>query len=185
MRTSALITVAALVTLSCSSGVQPDAPEASPWSGSPLPPSSSPTLLAEWSGADNRGSCAPLMIDGSMIPSEATIRRANFGGGWGVAWDLPDGPGVAVSGRPCSDCGRGAFGIAGTGASRDGDLYEFPHEMVWDDGSRVVYGRDGSDTQWLAYLIVSDQECLYNVWSYRSLEHLESLIRGLRRVATD
>lgn len=57
-------------------------------------------VLAEWSKAQNRQACAPLAFatDGT---GGGRARRAQFGGGWGVAFDRP---GL-----------RSAYGLAGTG----------------------------------------------------------------------
>lgn len=128
-------------------------------------------MLQAWSRADNRDRCAPL-APASVNPPEAEARIARFGGGWGVAWDLPDR--------------RSAFGVAGTGVHADEPTYdEWPHRIRWADGSRAGYGPEGgSGPKLLAYLVVAGQECLYNVWSHLGLEHLESILRSLRRVET-
>ena len=56
------------------------------------------TVLAEWRTADNRRTCAPLAF-ATTRAGAGRARRANFGGGWGVAFDRP---GL-----------RSAFGVAG------------------------------------------------------------------------
>ncbi len=182
-----------LVALGCASGAPDENPDADmpddvtaepapPWEGPALSRSEAPSvLISEWEKAENRSSCAPLTFRSFGITGSRTPRRANFGGGWAVAWDLPNGPGTAASGDTCADCGRGAFGIAGTGVEPTPDTYDdWPYQVTWSDGSRVGYGP--RNEQWLAYLEVAGERCLYNVWSYRSREHLEELIDQIRRV---
>jgi hypothetical protein len=177
---AALILVAACGT----TGTQPT--EEPPWEGRLLAPSEAPAiLLDEWAKADNRTWCRPFTFEGDVTPEPGRPRRANFAGGWAVAWDLPSGPGVDPSGRHCTDCGRGAFGIAGTGAEAGpGTFSDWEHRRTFRDGSSVGYGRQRWGEGWLAYLEVAGERCLYNVWSHRSLEHLELLIDRLRPVST-
>ncbi len=56
--------------------------------------------IAEWRNAGRKPGCSPLALK-SDAGARGTARRANFSGGWGVAFDLP---GV-----------RSAYGLAGTG----------------------------------------------------------------------
>jgi hypothetical protein len=114
--------------------------------------------------------CAPLAPSSFGEGAGAAARRANFGGGWGVAYDLPEL--------------RSAFGVAGTGArAADPSYAEWPHARVWRDGSRAEYGPEGgSGPNQLAYLRVSGQGCLYNVWSRLGRGHLEHLLEHLRFV---
>lgn len=157
------------------SGPAASAP-AAPWSAAPLRPASiAAAYLDSWNRADNRGRCALLAPDPSStaILSTAVSRTATFSGGWGVAYDLPDV--------------RSAFGVAGTGSSAwSPDLYSsWPRRMAWADGSEAGYGPEaGAEPNWLAYLTIPGQECLYNVWSRRGPAHLEQLLVSLRRVAT-
>lgn len=52
-----------------------------------------------------------------------------------------------------------------------------------DDCNHVEYGPEGGQgPNQLAYLRVSGQRCLYNIWSRLGQEHLEQLIRELRYV---
>lgn len=156
------------------SGPAPDAsgdlPPA-PWSGARLPPSQVPdVLLREWSRADNASTCAPL-APVEADPGAAEPRAATFGGGWGVAWDLPDR--------------RSAFGVAGTGTEPGPDTYdEWPYRLEWRDGSRAGYGPRGEEGRYLAYLRVAGERCLYNVWSSLGRDHLEDLLGSLRFAAT-
>lgn len=180
-----LATVFVLVAAGCSGGggagdgetgappaevVQPS-PEPAPWANAPLAAEAVPRPFRdEWSSADNRARCALLAPD-DVVPRLAEARSAQFGGGWGVAWDLPDQ--------------RSAFGVAGTGASSSADTYdEWPHRIEWADGSHAEYGPEGgSGPKQLAYLVIPGQECLYNVWSMLGRRHLEELLGSLRYVA--
>lgn len=132
-----------------------------------------PIYYAVWREAENRAHCA-LMAPARLDPArdrDAAPRAATFSGGWAVAYDLP-----AV---------RSAFGVAGTGASAwDGGVYEeWPHKRVYADGSVVGYGLEGgTGPNWLAYVRVPGQLCLYNVWSRLGKAHLETLLDELRFV---
>jgi hypothetical protein len=145
---------------------------AAPWSASKLKPNAVPSVyLTEWKKAENRDRCALLVLDGLSDSSEVRSRRAYFGGGWAVAYD--------------SAKERSVFGIAGSGADVDspGPAYPFPFTRRWADGSVANYGLQGGEgPDYLAYLQVAGQKCLYNVWSKRGRAHLESLIDRLRLV---
>lgn len=145
-----------------------------PWAGEPLAASSVPAVyLEEWRAAGNRARCAPMapaLLDPALA-REATPRAATFSGGWGIAYDLP--------------ATRSAFGVAGTGASAwSAEVYDdWPYRRRFRDGSSVGYGPEGgAGPNWLAYIRVPGQECLYNVWSRRGREHLEELLGQLRFV---
>lgn len=170
--------------------------EPSPWvSAPPLAAAEVPVLAAVWEEAENRESCAALAPSGGI--AGATPRPANFSGGWAVAWDAPDGPGMSADGAFCEDCGRSAVGVAGAGvAAVEGDVRAFPNLMEWDDGSLVGYGVEGSvpgavddastsggdSATQLAFLSVAGQDCLYNIWSRRSEVELLDVIGRLRFV---
>ncbi len=149
-----------------------------------------PKILTEqWSAAENRSWCSALFpVDAESLAPDAAIRSAYFGGGWAVAWDLPVGPGRAASGEYCPDCGRGAYGIAGTGGSAWGDEADgWPSVVEMSDGSKVGYGIEGdaspdSGAPMLAHLLVKEEGCLYNVWSFLGEEHLLDLLGRLRNV---
>ena len=168
-----------------------------------VPAAAAPPLLlgeaiarAEWAKAANRADCAALALasDGGGVAIDAVPRRAQFSGGWGVAFDLP--------GR------RSAFGFAGPGllpadradfAVQVGALErQWPHLRRWSAsenlpaGSAAGYGVMGAapypaDNQAghrlhsLAYLRIPGQACQYNVWSRISRVHLETIL-GLLRV---
>lgn len=183
-RAASLAVLAAFALTACAAGNAgtPDTPEqppeqptpaAAPWDSPPLLASSVPQeLLTAWSRAENRSSCAPLAFDPAVVRADATPRIATFGGGWGIAYDLPDQ--------------RSAFGVAGTGVRAAEPSYdEWPNRRTWADGSTVGYGPEGgSGPNQLAYLRVAGQGCLYNVWSRLGQAHLETLLESLRRIAT-
>lgn len=151
-----------------------DSGPSAPWSGPTLAPDEVPPAYhAAREEAENRDWCALLAFrDPPARESdvEPTVRTAEFGGGWGVAYDLP---GL-----------RSAFGVAGTGVEPGPDTYDdWPHHIRWRDGSRAGYGPEGgSGPKQLAYLRVEGQRCLYNVWSHLGREHLETLLEELRFV---
>lgn len=143
-------------------------------------------VLAEWLHAENRTVCAPLAF-AKVAPGGWSARRAEFSGGWAVAFDRP---GM-----------RSAFGVAGTGslpedrlpdeAHREALRAQWPHfrELPavsgWA-GYGVEGGEDfatmGPGDQGLAYVRAGGQHCLYNVWSKLGREHLESLLDSLRLI---
>ena len=155
-----------------------DAALPAPWAAARLAPSAVPPVyLTVWRAAENRSRCA-LLAPARLIPalaSQARARAASFGGGWGVAYDLPDE--------------RSVFGVAGTGAhAGTGDVYDaWPERRVLADGSRVGYGPEGGGAgpNWLAYVRIPGQDCLYNVWSRHGRAHLEELLAELRFVSSE
>ena len=140
-----------------------------PWSARPLSASAAPAVyLEEWRKAENRQACAPVAFAELGVGAGATPRRANFSGGWAVAYDLP---GL-----------RSAFGVAGTGVKAAEPAYdEWPETIGWPDGSVAGYGPEGgTGPNELAYLRIAGQRCLYNVWSRLGRQHLEMLLNSLR-----
>jgi hypothetical protein len=90
---------------------------------------------------------------------------------------------------PCATCGRGAFGVAGTGSAGDTPQQikaltdVWPNIREWADGSRAGFGPEGGrGPKQLAYLYIEGQGCLYNVWSSVGPEHLDLLLSHLRFV---
>ena len=145
---------------------------AAPWAGMPLSRGAVPAaLLAEWEKAENRAICAPIAPASLGQGDGATPRAAYFGGGWAVAYDLPNL--------------RSAFGVAGTGSLAAEPSYdEWPFRRRWADGSTAGYGPEGgTGPNLLTYLRISGQGCLYNVWSRLGRAHLEQLLDSLRFVA--
>ncbi len=144
---------------------------------------------AEWAKAENRKDCAPLALAAPGEP-EGTPRPAYFGGGWGVAFDLPDM--------------RGAYGFAGTGLLPDDDAgadaqrrrlagqWPYFRDLPQFSGpSFAGYGQEGAEPypaanaegkglSSLAYVRVAGQRCTYNVWSRISRAHLEWMLDTLR-----
>ncbi|OFW52872.1 MAG: hypothetical protein A2V75_07780 [Actinobacteria bacterium RBG_16_70_17] len=171
---------------------------AAPWSAAPLAADAVPTLVADtWSAADNRDECAVLFpADPGALAGDAVLRDRYFGGGWGLAWDLPSGPGRwDPGGEYCADCGREAFGVAGTGGDARGtEDAIWPNRLKWTEGpaagplySHAGYGPEGltsggSGEPLLAYLFIDGQGCMYNVWSFLGEEHLLALLDQLRLV---
>ncbi|MDH3731154.1 MAG: hypothetical protein OES13_08540 [Acidimicrobiia bacterium] len=164
----------------------PISTDSSPWGSTPLAADEVPeTLKAQWEQSDVKGFCSAL-FPSTPLPEDATIRAANFSGGWAVAWDMPDGPGRFGSGEYCEDCGRGAFGIAGAFGPADGDETEvWDQQLQWPDGSKAGFGfeglGDGSQGEpHLMYLLVKGEGCLYNMWSFLGEDHLLGLLDSLR-----
>lgn len=156
-----------------------------PWSKPPLEASEVPRVfLNEWRQLGNRRSACAAIIPTNLGEGQgAKPRPANFGAGaWAIAYDKPGLPGTNPSGSFCANCGRGAFGIAGTSSDIDEPRYQgWTLHREWADGSRADYGLTGSDSlPYLAYVEISGQRCLYNVWSFLGREHLEHLLAHLR-----
>lgn len=147
-------------------------------------------VLAEWKKAENRSYCKPLTFsnDGGV---GGIARRAQFYGGWAVAFDLPGA--------------RSAYGVAGTGVrdepstsdnEKRREIEEWPSVLELGALMQPAYagygleGRrpwplgnpDGSGEKGTAYVYVGGQRCLYNVWSSLGRAHLELLLNGLRMV---
>jgi hypothetical protein len=145
-----------------------------PWSAPPLAASEVPGVYAaQWRQAENRATCAPIAPASLGEQATARPRAATFGGGWGVAYDLPEL--------------RSAFGVAGAGVSASGATYAgWPHRLEWADGSTAEYGPEGgTGPKQLAYLRIAGQDCLYNVWSGLGRAHLERLLGQLRFVRVE
>ena len=153
--------------------VPEEQPVAAPWHDASLGANYvAAVYLQEWRKAPNKQSCAPMAFANVGSAGQgASVRAAHFSGGWGVAYDLPNL--------------RSAFGVAGTGASAAAPSYDdWPHHIRWADGSSVGYGPEGgTGPNQLAYLRVTGQGCLYNVWSRLGVAHLEMLLQSIRFVA--
>lgn len=122
-------------------------------------------LIAEWRKAENRRTCAPVWFD-DVVVGERAIRARYFGGGWGVTVRNPR-----------------RWGVAGAGVvASSADLAKWKFHRENAAGIRAGYGLEGFDLgpDWLAYVIVPGQGCLYNVWSSVGKEHLEHLVDHLR-----
>lgn len=153
----------------------PETPPQSPWSGTRVSRAQVPPVYLDvWGRAENRASCA-LLVPAQPLPdaANAVSRPATFSGGWAVAYDVPGE--------------RSAFGIAGSGSNAwSGDIYDaWPHKITYADGSSVGYGLEGgTGPNWLAYVKIPGQQCLYNIWSRRGRTHLEQLLASLRFAQT-
>jgi hypothetical protein len=142
-----------------------------PWSNAAVRRADIPAVYHDqWRVAANRTTCGLVAFTQLGEGAAAVPRAATFSGGWAVAYDLPQT--------------RSAFGIAGSGSLASDSTYAgWPNHLRWSDGSRADYGPEGgTGPNQLAYLRIANEECLYNVWSRISKEHLELLIDGIRRV---
>ena len=165
-----------------------------PPAGPPAPdPTARTVALEQWRKSADPKSCAPLALtsDGG---AQGTARRAEFSGGWGVAFDQP---GL-----------RSAYGFAGTGFLPE-DLDEVAAQRArlaaqWPyfrelaqlpKPSFAGYGiegakdypadkPDGRGENSIAYVRVAGQQCDYNVWSRLGRAHLEHLLEHLELLPT-
>ncbi len=179
-------TLLALLLTACSATApSPSAEPPAPWNAN-APVAAPRVVLDEWSRAENKASCAPMTIaDPGDEMRNPTPRRANFSGGWGIAWDAPGLPGRDPSGAHCASCGRGVAGIAGAGITHGEDQFNggFPHRIDYEGENWAGWALEGgTGPNWLAQFRVDDQQCVYYVWSFLGREHLESLLRNVRRV---
>lgn len=156
----------------------PDAP----WASGELSIDAAPeAVMSAWTGAENRGWCAPL------VPSGVTDARASaLDGGWALEVDQRGAPGVRADGQPCRRCGRSAFGIAGTSmpvdSLNDMDTDAAPAPTYADGSATLISSEDGVAS---ATISVGGQGCVYQVWSFLGEDHLRELIEGLRVVAVE
>ena len=149
---------------------------------------------AQWTRSDDGKSgekprCAPLAL-ASAAGANGVPRAADFSGGWGVAFDLPNL--------------RSAYGFAGPGvlpddeipaeAQRDRLERQWPYMQALGQlpaPSFAGYGLSGAEPypednpeghglQSIAYVHVGGQTCTYNVWSRISRAHLQALLGNLR-----
>ena len=163
---------------------------ASPWSVPPLPSEAVPSILKPaWDSAGNKSFCAALYpANANDLGADAVVRTADFGSdAWALAWDRPEGHGRTADEGYCEDCGRSAFGVAGTSLSADESTAVWPDRIEWSDGSVAGYGLEGladpgSGAPHLAYLTIPGQGCQYNVWSFLGEDHLLQLLNELRYV---
>jgi hypothetical protein len=76
-------------------------------------------------------------------------------------------------------------GVAGAGVvASESDVARWQFKKQWPSGMRAGYGLEGftMGPDWLAYVLIPGQRCLYNVWSFVGREHLERLLDHLRIV---
>lgn len=150
-----------------------DAPRA-PWTNAPINSSATDAVYRqEWLKAESQSLCPMLALPkhSSAHLSSASVRRANFAGGWGVAYDLSNL--------------RSAYGVANASTVNPQDLsHNWPYNVTYQDGSTLSYGHEGGNptAPWLAYIVLPKNNCFYNVWSAQGKEHLEQIIADLRLV---
>lgn len=156
--------------------------------GPAVDPEARAIALTEWRRSAKPESCAPLALtsDGG---ARGKARRANFSGGWGVAFDQP---GL-----------RSAYGVAGTGfLPQDLDSVDSQRARLaaqWPlfrelehlpkpsfagygiEGARdySASNPDGRGESSIAYVRIGGQQCDYNVWSKLGRAHLEHLLDSL------
>jgi hypothetical protein len=143
----------------------------------------------EWAKATDKAGCAPLAL-ASDAGGGGTPRRADFSGGWGVAFDRPGlrsaygfaGPGILP----------GDAGSAESQRARLARQWPLMKEITTlPPPSFAGYGLSGAEPypldnpegygqQSVAYLRVGGQTCTYNIWSRIGRAHLESLLDNLR-----
>lgn len=164
---------------------------AAPWAAPKLRSDQVPAvLLQQWRAGGARADCVALAPSDLGAAANGTPRSANFGpDAWAVAWDVPGAPGVQPTGQPCASCGRGTVVVAGTSVreprppERSPSASVLPNTKRWADGSSAQWGpMGGTGPGVLTQLWVTGQACLYNVTSYLSQAHLESLLESLRFV---
>jgi hypothetical protein len=149
----------------------PETGDTAPWDRAPLDLAGIPSVLIdEWQRAENQLWCS-VLFPLTVAPEGATMRRAEFGGGWAVAWDLPEL--------------RSAFGVAGVGLPAWDDIgTRMPMTVRYGD-QVVGYGGEGFDDdaeQRLAEFSIPGQLCAYQVWSKLGDEHLLGLVDSLRQI---
>jgi hypothetical protein len=153
-----------------------------PWENAPLASHAAPSsLLRAWREADNRDWCPPLAP--RDFADAHSPRTAELEGGWSIEFDRPGMPGFSPEGMRCDECGRGAFGIAGTSMTVN-DLIDDGTVMTsqFMDGSHASMetSTDGA----AATILVAGELCVYQVWSLAGEDHLQQLVSALRRVET-
>lgn len=157
-----------------------------PWAVAPMAADTAPAeLLAAWAQAENRSSCAPIAPAALGAADGATARRSEMiQGGWAVEFDRRGMPGLSRDGSPCAHCGRGVFGIAGTGMTAD-ELPEDPAPSFADGSHFEVEVPAEGESVAAAMITVRGQGCVYQVWSFLGEEHVREIVDGLRRVETN
>ena len=162
--------LAGLILVSYVGAAAASKPGPPPWAAKSIKANKVPEVFySQWYKAENKNKCAILVLTAANKEPTAKPRKANFSGGWAVAYDKPDA--------------RSAFGIAGTGslALSQNDATVFPNTIRWSDGSTASYGLEGgTGPGYLAYVTVAGQGCLYNVWSKQGKKHLETLLLSMR-----
>ena len=156
-----------------------------PWAVAPVAADTVPAeLLAAWAQAENRTSCAPIAPAALGAADGARARRSEMiQGGWAVEFDHRGMPGLGRDGSPCAQCGRGVFGIAGTGMTSE-ELPEDPAPSFADGSHFEVEVPAEGESVAAAMITVRGQSCVYQVWSFLGESHVREIVDGLRRVDT-
>lgn len=159
-------------------------PEA-PWSEPPLTTHEvPPPILAAWERAENRDNCAPIAPRSFGAAEGARARASELEGGWAVEFDRRGMRGVMRDGTLCEACGRGVFGLAGTAMSPEeiaGEHSDTPAPS-FRDGSHAELEVSDSESIAAATITVAGEGCVYQVWSFLGQDHVEELVRELRRI---
>jgi len=159
-------------------------PEA-PWADAPLTTRDvPPPILTAWERAENRETCAPIAPRSFGAADGARARASELEGGWAVEFDRRGMPGVARDGNACTSCGRGVFGIAGTSMTPEelaGERSDVP-QPSFRDGSHAELEVSEGESVAAATLTLAGEGCVYQVWSFLGQDHVEELVRELRRV---
>ncbi len=171
---------------------QPAAPwSASPWSARRVNKAEVPKeLMQEWAKTSSEQKwCAPLTIhesskrrDSNKEATPGKARGVALDGGWAIAFDRKNGPGINRAGQPCAQCGRGAYGVAGV-AMEPAEVFETDRatHRVYDDGSRVSLDEENGVAT--AFITLPHLPCVYHVWSFLGSDHLSQLIDSARLVS--
>lgn len=151
-------------------------------------------VLGEWQDAANKQDCAPLAF-ASTGRTRGAPRPATFGGGWGVAFDLPNlrsayglaGPGLVAADRAEAELQRERLQEQWPHVLELGELPQPAFAGYGVEGAKA-YPEDnpaGRGVNSLAYVRVGGEQCTYNVWSRLGRPHLETLLGALRTVPVD
>jgi len=156
-----------------------------PWAVAPMAADAAPAeLLAAWAQAENRASCAPIAPAALGAADGARARVSEMiQGGWAVEFDRRGMPGLSRDGSPCAHCGRGVFGIAGTGMMPE-ELADDPAPSFADGSHVEVEAAAEGESVAAAMITLRGQSCVYQVWSFLGEEHVREIVDGLRRVET-
>lgn len=161
---------------------------APPWNAPALPSNQAPAAISQaWKADQDRSGCAPIGFAATDLPG-ATAHVAPFGdNGWGVGFDKPGEPGNATSGQYSPTGGHSVFGVACSGLPDIVHSFaDWPHHIVWSDGSRADYGPQGfTGPVWIAFVHIRGQTNLYQIWSALGRQHLQYLLSQLRYVNTN
>jgi hypothetical protein len=150
-------------------------------------------VLHEWRLSKAAKLCGPLAFKQTGDQS-ARIRRAEFSGGWGVAYDTPEirsaygvaGPGVLGMDRLPPDRQRARL-TRQWPLFRELDQFPRPSFAGYGVEGASPYPKDNPDGRGLnsvAYVRVGGQVCTYNVWSRLGRAHLETLLENLVLIDT-